>query len=718
MQKLRVKTPTILQMEAVECGAAALGIILGYYGRFVPLTELRIACGVSRDGSKATNMLKAARQYGLDAQGAKIEFEELAEIQLPVIAFWEFNHFVVIEGFDANKVYINDPATGPVSITHEDFDRSFTGVILIFSPTAEFKKGGEKPTLRKILTPRIPGLKKGFLYVTLVSLMLVVPGILIPGFSKIFIDNILIQQVKGWLLPLLWGIFLTGILRLLLSYLQQYFLLRLNLKLILTTSSHFLWHVLHLPLSFFGQRLTGDVQSRVNANDRIATWLSGDLSMSVVSLLSMVFFAIAMFFFDPFLALIGIVTALLNTTLLIIISRYVQNSSYRMSQEYGKLIGVEMAGLQGIETIKANSSENDFFQHWAGFHAKSLLSQQTLALYNNVLQFLPQLLTSLTTVALLAVGGWRIMLGYLTIGSLVAFQSLLASFNDPILRLINSANSLQRLRGDLMRLEDVNEHPVDPRFLIPQDDNKFISETKPTKLQLRNVSFGYSPLEKPILENINLSLEPGKQIALVGTSGSGKTTLIKLILGLYDPWSGEILWDDQPLNQISPATLSHMVGYVDQEIFLFEGTIRQNLTMWGEPLSKQALEQAIADAELTKVLLQRAEGLESELSFGGYNFSGGQRQQIEIARALALNPQLIILDEATSALDSAIENKIMNNIKKRNTSLLIAAHRLSTIRDSDEIIVLDQGKIVERGTHLELMQLSGYYAKLIATENA
>jgi NHLM bacteriocin system ABC transporter peptidase/ATP-binding protein len=718
MQKPRVKTPTILQMEAVECGAAALGIILGYYGRFVPLTELRIACGVSRDGSKAVNMLKAARQYGLDAQGAKIEFEELKEVKFPVIAFWEFNHFVVIEGFDAKKVYINDPATGPVSITHEDFDRSFTGVILIFSPTAEFKKGGEKPTLRKILAPRVPGLKKGFLYVTLVSLMLVIPGILLPGLTKIFIDNILIQQVKGWLLPLLWGIFLTGLLRLLLSYLQQYFLLRLDLKLILTTSSHFLWHVLHLPLSFFGQRLTGDVQSRVNANDRIATWLSGDLSMSVVSIISMFFFALAMFFFDPILTLIGIFTAILNAALLIIISRYVQNSSYRMSQEYGKLVGVEMAGLQGIETIKANSSENDFFQQWAGFHAKSLLSQQKLALYNNVLQYLPSLLTTLTSIALLAVGGWRIMLGYLTIGSLVAFQSLLSSFNDPLLRLINSANSLQQLRGDLMRLEDVNEHPVDPRFLISQPKNKFISETKPTKLQLINVTFGYSRLEKPILENINLSLEPGKQVALVGVSGSGKTSLINLILGLYHPWSGEILWDDQPLNQISATTLSHIVGYVDQDIFLFEGTIRQNLTMWEEPLSKQALEAAIADAELSTVLSQRAEGLDSELSFGGFNFSGGQRQQMEIARALALNPQLIILDEATSALDSAIENKIMNNIKKRNASLLIAAHRLSTIRDSDEIIVLDQGKIVERGTHLELMKRSGYYAKLIATENA
>lgn len=709
MKIKRVKTPTILQMEATECGAAVLGIILGYYGRYVPLEELRIECGVSRDGSKAINMLRAARRYGLKAQGARMDTEDLSQVRFPFIAFWEFNHFVVIEGYDQRKIYINDPATGPRTITYDEFDRSFTGVSLIMEPEANFKTGGKKTTLLGIIKPRVIRVKNALQFITVLTISLVIPGIIIPGFTKIFIDDILINQISGWLLPLLWGLFLTGLFRALLSYIQQRYLVRLDIKLTLTTSVQFVWHVLRLPFEFFSQRFSGDIQNRVAANDQVAEWIANGVSSSFVSLISMVFYAAVMFFYDWTLTLIGILVALTNAALLWVVGQYIQNNSYRFEQELGKLDGIEMNGLQSIETLKATSSEDEFFQRWAGYHAKTLNTQRKIHLYSQFLLIIPQLLTGLLTIVVLGLGGWRIMQGYLTIGSLIAFQSLLMSFNEPLMNLLGFGEKLQQLRGDLMRLEDVNKHPTDPRFAIVAKEDQSLQG----KVEMRHIHFAYSPLDPPLIQDFNLLLNPGQQVAIVGISGSGKSTLAKIICGLYTPWSGEILWDNIPSNEIALDTFSQYRSFVDQEIFLFAGTVRQNLTLWDAAISNESIERAVKDAVLEPVLDTRLQALESPVANDGNNFSGGQRQQLEIARALAIEPKILILDEATSAMDTTTEKLVMRNIKKRGISLIVIAHRLSTIRDSDEIIVLDQGKIVERGVHAELLERKGHYYRLV-----
>lgn len=712
--KRRVKTPTLIQMEATECGAAALGIILGYHSLYIPLEQLRIACGVSRDGSKAVNMLKAARNYELKASGAKMDMDGLQEIPLPAIAFWEFNHFVVIEGYDSDKIYLNDPATGPRTVTYQDFDRAFTGVVLIFSPTARFEKSGSKFSLLKTLVPQIKKFKDPLIFIISFSLVLVIPGVMIPGFTKIFVDDVLIKNMGNWLLPLLWGIVLTGVLRTILSYLQQYYLLRLELKINLTSAAYFVWHLLRLPFSFFSQRYAGDLQSRVDSNDRLARWLSGDLSISAVSFISMIFYGIILLLYDLWLGIIGILFAIANGILLLYVSEQLKNNSYRLQQELGKLTGVEMNGLQAIETIKATSSEDAFFQRWAGYHAQTLLSQQKIQLAARVLSVIPQLLASVLTVVVLGLGGWRVMQGYLTIGGLVAFQSLLMSFNAPLMSLLGVTSELQQLRGDLARLADVNKHPEDPRFMVkPSAEPKIASSKLKGKLQLSKLTFGYSPLEPPLLDNMELLMEPGKQIAIVGHSGSGKSTIAKLICGLYQPWTGEILWDDQVYSEVPLAQISKSLAFVDQDIFLFEGSIRDNLTLWDKSVPLAAIERAIVDAELVDVIAQRPNGLHSEVANAGENYSGGQRQQLEIARALTLEPTILVLDEASASLDAITEFNIMQNIKKRGISVVIIAHRLSAIRDSDEIIVMEQGKVVERGKHDALVQQQGKYYRLM-----
>jgi NHLM bacteriocin system ABC transporter peptidase/ATP-binding protein len=717
-KKTRVQTPTLLQMEATECGAAALGIILAFYQRHVPLEELRIACGVSRDGSRAINMLKAARRYGLKAQGAKIETEGLEELSFPAIAFWEFNHFLVIEGFSAKTVYLNDPATGPRTVTHAEFSRAFTGIVLLFEPTQAFTQGGQKITLRSILLPRLRGLKKSLLFVIFASLALVIPGIIIPGLSKVFIDDVLIKSFSGWLLPLLWGIMITAALRAVLSWLQQYYLLRLQMKIAVDSSARFVWHVLRLPFTFFTQRMLGDIESRVSANDTIARWLSGDLSTSVVSIISMLFYGVVLFLFDWQLTLIAITATGLNAFLLWQVARGISNNSRRLQQEFGKLRGIEMSGLQAIETLKATGSEDDFCQRFAGNHAKTINSQRTIQVYSLVLKILPQLLTGLVSITVLGLGSWKIMQGDLSVGTLVAFQSLLISFNQPLMTLLDMGNQLQQIRAHLTRVEDVFKHPEDPRFSIAVPESATPLAKLQGKLELHEVCFGYSPLEPPLLKNISLVLHPGQRIAIVGGSGSGKSTLAKVICGLYVPWSGKMEWDAKPMATIAPEVLSQSLAFVDQEIFLFSGSIEENLTMWNTAVPAESMTRAIEDTLLTPVLAHRLHGLSSEVLPAGLNLSGGQRQQLEIARALVQTPTVLVLDEATSALDAATEQEIMENLKKRTCSMLIIAHRLSTIRDCDEIIVMAQGTIVERGTHAQLYQNQGAYYDLLQSGSA
>lgn len=714
-KNIRVKTPTVLQMEAVECGAAALSIILGYFGKIVPLEELRIACGVSRDGSKASNVLRAAKELGLAARGFTKEVAELRAVAMPCIVFWNFNHFLVLEGFGKGKVFLNDPASGPRTVTEEEFSQSFTGVVLTFTPTADFKKGGEKPSLISSLRSRLKGSESGLLYVVLAGLAMVIPGLVIPTFSRVFVDDVLIGGKVNWVTALLIGLALTGALRCWLVWLQSKYLMRLETKLAVSSSSKFFWHILHLPVEFFTQRYGGEIGSRVGINDYVAQLLSGQVATTCINLIVVVFYAALMLQYDVSLTLIGISIAVLNIVALRYVSRKRVDGNRKLQQDEGKLLGASMGGLQMIETLKATGAENDFFVRWAGYQSKVVNTQQRLAVLNEYLGAVPAILGAFNTAVILGLGGLRIMDGQMTIGMLVAFQFLMGSFTGPFNQVVNLGAALQDAEGAMNRLDDVLRHKRDPQ--IEAADSAPLDNVKLTgAIELRDLSFGYSRLDAPLIEGFSLTLKAGQRIALVGGSGSGKSTVSKLVTGLYRPWSGEILFDGRPRHCYPRATMTNSLGLVDQDIFLFEGTVWENLTLWDETIADQRVIEAAKDACIHDDIAARAGSYESTVAEGGSNYSGGQRQRLEIARALVGNPTLLVLDEATSALDPITEKKIDENLRRRGCACLIVAHRLSAIRDCDEIIVMERGKIVQRGTHDEMKNADGPYARLIHAE--
>ncbi len=719
----RTKTPTILQMEAVECGAAALAIILSYFGRIVPLPQLRQDCGVSRDGSKASNMLKAARMYGLEAKGFKKQLEKLSELEPPYIVFWQFNHFLVVEGLGEDKVYLNDPASGPRTVSWSEFDEGFTGIVLVMKPGEEFSQGGNKPNVLISLRSRLQRVGGALAYCLLAGFLLALIELVVPVFSQIFVDEILIQGRMDWLRPMLLAMAITAVFQGILTLLQLKFLRRLQIKLAVGMSGGFLWHILRLPMGFYAQRFAGEISDRTRLNDQIAEVLSGQLATTVIDSLMVIFFAVVMFQYDAVLTLMVISFAAINILTLRWIYRQRVDSNQRMIQDYGKAAGTSIAGLQYIETIKASGVESDFFSKWSGYYTKAINSQQELGISNQVLSTLPVVLTSLSSALLLTVGGWRVMEGHLSIGMLVAFRAIVGSFQEPVNNLVSFVGTLQELEGNINRVDDVLQNPIDSQvqsqeklFANSQFHKEITSPRLKGYLELNNLTFGYSLLDPPLIENFSLSVQPGQRIALVGGSGSGKSTVAKLVAGLYQPWSGEILFDGKKREEISQQTLVNSITTIEQDIFLFEGTVRDNLTLWDSTLQDRHLKRACQDAAIDDVVNSLPRAYNSTLQEGGGNLSGGQKQRLEIARALINNPSIVIMDEATSALDAETEKIIDRNLRNRGCTCVIVAHRLSTIRDCDEIIVLDKGKVAQRGTHQELWQQEGLYAQLIKSD--
>ncbi len=724
-------------MEAVECGAACLAMVLAYHRKLVPLEEVRMACGVSRDGSKASNVVKAARAYGLNAKGFKKEPADLRGLPVPMIVHWNFNHFVVLEGFGKGRAFLNDPAHGPRQVGEDEFDQSFTGVALTFEPTPEFVPGGEGRSLVASLGRRLAGLRMAVLYVVLAGLALVIPGLLVPTFSRVFVDDVLVKGMGDWVKPLTWFMAGTAAVMALLTLLQQRYLLRLETRLAISTSARFLWHVLHLPLQFFTQRFPGEIASRVGINDRVASLLSGELATTMLAAVMVAFYAALMLRYDPLLAAVVVATGALNMLALRYVARRRTDLSQRLLQDRGKAIGTAMGGLLNIENLKATGSESDFFARWSGYYAKAANAQHQLALQTTLLATVPPLLLALSTALLLGMGGLRVMDGELSMGMLIAFQALMMAFLAPVNSLVNMGSTLQEVRGDMNRLDDVLRARTEgmdaaesPAPMTNGASSEGVSANEVSAdhadeaplsrlsghLELRRVSFGYSRLEPALIQDFTLMLKPGARVALVGGSGSGKSTVARLVSGLHEPWAGEVLLDGVRRDHVPRPVMTSSFAVVDQEVFLFEGTVRDNLTMWDPTVPEPDLVEAARDACIHDDVSARAGGYASRVEEGGRNFSGGQRQRMEIARALVNRPSVLVLDEATSALDPAVEQEIDDNLRRRGCTCLIVAHRLSTIRDCDEIVVMDAGKIVQRGTHDELKDADGPYRDLIAAE--
>ncbi|MCE4945712.1 MULTISPECIES: NHLP family bacteriocin export ABC transporter peptidase/permease/ATPase subunit [Streptomyces] len=714
--KKAVRTPTVLQMEAVECGAASLAMVLAHYGRHIPLEELRIACGVSRDGSRASNLLKAARSYGLSAKGMQMEPAALADVAAPAILFWEFNHYVVYDGpgrrLGRRGVHINDPDKGRRFVPVEDFDTSFTGVVLVFEPTEAFRKGGRRPSVLSAMPARLRGTTGTLLAALLASLLLVGVGAALPALSRTYIDMFLIGNQTSLLGPLFAAMTAMVVLTAVLTGLQQANLLRGRIISSTLSSARFLRHLLRLPVTFFAQRSPADLVQRLQSNDAVAETLARDLAAAAVDGVVVVLYAVLLWTYDPQLTVIGVLIALLNVVAMRIVIRLRATHTQKLRADTARLTNTSYTGLQLIETMKATGGENGYFRRWAGQHAATLEEQQRLGVPSAWLAVVAPTLATLNSALILWIGGLRAVEGHISIGLLVAFQALVTRFTAPITRLNGVAGRIQDFAADVARLKDVESFPADAHYSRPDAD----AGTRRLKghVTLEDVTFGYSPLDAPLLTGFSLAVGPGQQVALVGGSGSGKSTVSRLISGLYAPWEGTIRIDGQRLADIPRSALAASVSFVDQDVFLFEGTVRDNVALWDPSIPDDAVIAALQDAALyDDVIARRPDGIHSRVEQDGRNFSGGQRQRLEIARALVRRPSILVLDEVTSALDAGTEAVIMDNLRRRGCACVIIAHRLSTVRDSDEIVVLDHGAVVERGRHAELVAAGGAYAELV-----
>ncbi|NLY42847.1 MAG: NHLP family bacteriocin export ABC transporter peptidase/permease/ATPase subunit [Clostridiaceae bacterium] len=713
MRKKIAKVPVILQMEAVECGAASLAMILAYHGKYVPLEEVRVACGVSRDGSNAKNIAKAAMSYGLRVRAFRKDVESLKQMDFPVIIHWNFNHFVVLNGFTKKHAVLNDPESGVRKVSLEEFDSAFTGIVLSFEKGENFVKGGKPKNVLMYLVRRLEGSKQVITLILLIGFLSSMIGIIIPLYSRFFVDNILFNKRLEWMNLLLAAMGITMLISFILDVLKSNYLLKMKAKLALVSSAVFVWHVLTLPVVFFTQRYVGDIASRQENNEDIAEVLCSKLAPIILNLLMIVLYLCIMLTYSIPLTIVGVAAALINLVTLLIVSKTRESQSQALQRDYGKLMGFTISGIEMIETIKSGGIEGAYFSKWAGYQAKhhnSNVAFNKLAVY---LSALPVLLMDITNIIILIAGVYYVLDGKFTVGMLIAFQSFAAAFLEPVNSLVETGSVIQDMRGKMEQIEDVMNYPAETKKEKKDKDVPRKYEQLSGNITVRDLTFGYNPLEPPLIKGFNLDIKKGSSVALVGGSGSGKSTIARLIVGLYKVNSGQVLFDGKPREEIDDVVFSSSVAVVDQEITMFEGTIKDNITMWDDTIDEADIIRACKDACIHDDIMSRPEGYMHKIIEGGRNFSGGQRQRFEIAKALAINPSIIILDEATSALDPNTEHAIMQAIKRRNMTCIIIAHRLSTIRDCDEIIVLEQGQVIQRGTHEELIKQEGKYKELV-----
>lgn len=709
------KVPVVMQLETLECGAASLCMILAYYNKWIPLEKVREDCGVSRDGSNARNVIRAARYYGLDAKGYRLETETIKEKGVfPCIIHWNFNHFVVLDGFKHGKAYINDPARGNYSVSMETFDEAFTGICLQFEPTDSFVPSGKPKSMLSFAAKRLKGTGAAIAFTVLIGIVAEMMGFLQPAFSRVFIDRLLEGKNLDWLTPFLLFLGAFNLIQIVMCATQAVYSLRINGKMASTGNATYMWKVLKMPMNFFSQRMAGDIQARQASNAVIANTLIVNFAPLLLNVVMMVFYLIVMLRYSVILSLIGIVSLTINAFVSKYISKKRINITRVSMRDSAKLAATTVAGIEMIETIKSAGAENGFFKKWSGYQANVNTGQVKFLKIEHYLGIIPQFVNAFANNIILFLGVFLAMHGELTVGMIMAFQGFLASFMAPAMTLMSAGQTLQEMRTLMERVDDVMEYPDDKVFKENELSDKM--QKLSGSIEIKNIVFGYSPLAEPLIKDFNLTITPGKSVAIVGSSGCGKSTMSKLISGIYKPWSGEILFDGKPMNEIPKNVFRGSLAVVDQEIILFEDTIANNIKMWDNSIEDFEMILAAHDAQIHEDIMMRPKGYQHKLIEDGKDFSGGQRQRIEIARALAQEPNIVILDEATSVLDAQTEYDVISAIQNRGITCIVIAHRLSTIRSCDEIIVMEHGKIKDRGTHKELMENSRIYRDLVSAE--
>ena len=714
-----VRTPTVLQMESTECGAASLSIVLQHYGRYVPLTHLRELCGVSRDGSDAANLILAARNFGLDAKGFQKGLAALEQLTPPAILFWEFNHFLVFEGFQGDRVALNDPALGPRTVSREAFDRSYTGIVLTMEPGPEFKRGGQAPSVWPIVLKRMGSEWRGVLFILIAGLLLIFPQLVMPVFAQIYLDEVIGNNMNLWLKPMLWAMAVTIGLQVALQHLQLVGTRSLEKRLTRRFSIGFEHQILALPERFYSQRHASDIAGRMGINASIAEFIGGRLVPMATGLLLLGFYLVLTFLYSPWLGLLILGTTSINAFVVKLNLRMQKDASLTLQKDAAKSGAVVVSAMRDIETIKAAAIEHDVFRRFAGYQSRFLNTLQTLQLRNARLRLIPNALTTFNEVAVLLLGFFLVIRGELTLGMLLAAQTIAFSLKGQIEGVISFVQQLPSFEAGVLRLEDVLEQPRDP-LLTSREQGEDISA--PTRLsgqiEIKDLRYGFTAITPPLIDGLTLKIHAGMRIALVGGSGSGKSTLAKLLAGLHQPTAGTILFDEKTLLELPRAVVVSSLAMVQQEIQLFGCSVRDNLSLWNHAIPESTLLEACRDVEMLDVVRGLPDGIDTLLSEGGRNLSGGQRQRLELARALVGNPSILIMDEATSALDAETEQKLIANLSRRGCTQVIVAHRLSTIRDADLILVMDQGRVIEQGTHERLMQdPSGVYFQLFSEAN-